>query len=78
MAKIGRVLQVDVSERSGRITALKALAATIVPRRQDLSGLGTDFASARTVPPIRIPGDFAGEASPRGLVLLGCSFGGSS
>jgi hypothetical protein len=30
MAKIGRVLQVDVSERSGRITALEALAATIL------------------------------------------------
>ena len=30
MAKIGRVLQIDVSERHGRITALEALAATIL------------------------------------------------
>jgi hypothetical protein len=30
MAKIGRVLQVDISERPGRITALEALAATIL------------------------------------------------
>ena len=30
MAKIGRVLEVDVSERPGRITALEALAATIL------------------------------------------------
>src|SRR5580700_2493451 len=30
MAKIGRVIQVDVSERPGRITALEALAATIL------------------------------------------------
>ena len=30
MTKIGRVLEVDVSERSGRITALEALAATIL------------------------------------------------
>jgi hypothetical protein len=30
MTKIGRVLQVDVSERPGRITALEALAATIL------------------------------------------------
>jgi len=30
MAKIGRVLQVVVSERSGRITALEALAAMIL------------------------------------------------
>lgn len=30
MAKIGRVLEVDISERPGRITALEALAATIL------------------------------------------------
>lgn len=30
MTKIGRVLEVDVSERPGRITALEALAATIL------------------------------------------------
>jgi hypothetical protein len=30
MTKIGRVLQVDVSERPGRITALEGLAATIL------------------------------------------------
>jgi hypothetical protein len=30
MTKIGRVLQLDVSERPGRITALEALAATIL------------------------------------------------
>jgi len=30
MAKIGRVLQIDVSERHGRITALEALAATVL------------------------------------------------
>jgi hypothetical protein len=35
MAKIGRVLQVDVSERSGRITALEALAAMIANTPED-------------------------------------------
>jgi hypothetical protein len=30
MTKIGRVLQVDISERSGRITVLEALAAMIL------------------------------------------------
>lgn len=30
MTKIGRVLELDVSERPGRITALEALAATIL------------------------------------------------
>jgi hypothetical protein len=30
ITKIGRVLQVDVSERPGRVTALEALAATIL------------------------------------------------
>ena len=36
MTKIGRALEVDITERSGRITALEALAATILNTTEEL------------------------------------------
>jgi hypothetical protein len=36
MTKIGRVLEVDITERPGRITALEALAATILNTTEEL------------------------------------------